>query len=371
MVVKKMTTPEAGSAAEQRISSVRFDIAFALTSVLLIAGGVIDTWAHSFNVAGAQETLFTPWHALFYAGFSAVALLLAVSIVRGIPPGMRSSLSLPALRAAIPRGYTPSVLGLAVFLSGGILDPIWHAIAGREASLEILISPAHMIFMAGGTLIITGPFRAAWQREGQPRGLGSYLTVLLPLLLLQWGAVFPMLYAHPIQVAPGAHLRGTLGYLFSPAIGTVGMMWYCAVLMAVVLLALRRWRLPFGSFALVIGGHFLMLSPQVPQYPGMVLLLLAVTASGLLIDALAAVLNPTYEQPYRLFAFAFLMPVLLFGGYFAAIYAASMMAWTLHLIVGNIVIAGAIGLSEAAIFVTLAKPLRPPAGRAAPPAGDN
>jgi hypothetical protein len=342
----------ATSSASQRTSTPGFDLAFALLSILFTAGGVIDTWAHSFDVAGAQETFFTPWHALFYISFFLIAALLGSSIWRG----WRTTRSLVA---SVPQGYELSVLGLAIFLSGGLLDFIWHAIAGREVSLEILINPAHMIFIVGSTLVIIGPFRALWRRQGQPVGFIGYLPVLLPLLLLQWDAVFPTLYAHPIQATSSTNLRGTILFMVSGGVGTIGIMWYVAVLMVLILLALRRWRLPFGSYTLMIGGHFLMLAPLNMNYSGVLALVGAALAGGAGIDILALLLKPAYYQPVRLFAFAFLSPVLLYSLYFAAIYAMGQMAWSLHLVVGNIVIAGVIGLAAAGVFSTVATLVAP------------
>jgi hypothetical protein len=216
-----------------------------------------------------------------------------------------------------------------------------------------------MIFVVGANLVITGPLRAMWRRRGQPRGLIAFLPVLIPMLLLQWGAVFPMLFAHPIQAMPSTHLRGSILFLVSPGSGTMGMIWYSTALMSISLLALRRWRLPFGSLTLIIGGHFLMLAPQNMLYSGVLVLVGAAFVGGLAGDLLLAVLQPAYDQPLRLYAFAFLLPAVLISALLAAIYALGQMAWTLHLVLGNIVISGVIGLAAAGVFTTIARPIVP------------
>ncbi len=74
--------------------------------------------------------------------------------------------------------------------------------------------------------------------------------------------------------------------------------------------------------------------------------------AGLLADILAAWLRPysTAGRP-RFYAFAFSVPVMVFGLYFAALALTAGIAWTLHLWLGAIVSSGFIGLL-AALVVT-------------------
>jgi hypothetical protein len=56
---------------ERPLANLGFEMSFTLLSAWLVGGLFLDGWAH-FHVA-ALETFFTPWHAVFYSGFLALA----------------------------------------------------------------------------------------------------------------------------------------------------------------------------------------------------------------------------------------------------------------------------------------------------------
>src|SRR6266851_3497488 len=63
-------------------SSLGFDWAMVVVSVWWLGGLFIDGWAHS-NIP-QLETFFTPWHAVFYSGYLAVALTLLVRVLQNL-----------------------------------------------------------------------------------------------------------------------------------------------------------------------------------------------------------------------------------------------------------------------------------------------
>ena len=81
------------------VSSLRFDWIMVIVSVWWLGGLFIDGWAHS-NIP-QLETFFTPWHAVFYSGYLAVAFTLLIQILLNL----RQS----ALNAG---GNTPSLVTL-------------------------------------------------------------------------------------------------------------------------------------------------------------------------------------------------------------------------------------------------------------------
>jgi len=82
-------------------------------------GGLyLDAWAHLHRPE--LEKLLTPWHAVFYSGFFAVATAtVAPLLLRRRAPGT-------AWSAALPAGYDLSLIGVFVFFLGGVLDMLWH-----------------------------------------------------------------------------------------------------------------------------------------------------------------------------------------------------------------------------------------------------
>src|SRR2546423_6812701 len=96
-----------------RDASNRFDWAMAVLSGLLVAGFYLDLWAHAHG--RTDNTFFTPWHAVLYGMLVAVGLFLAGAALRAHRRGAPWRLSLPP-------GYDLSLLGIGLFLVGGVAD---------------------------------------------------------------------------------------------------------------------------------------------------------------------------------------------------------------------------------------------------------
>src|SRR5688572_21286684 len=174
---------------ERPSEGLQYDWAVTALSAWLVGGLYLDVWAHNHD-AGV-ESFFTPWHAVFYSGFLAVAAYLLGTWVKNIGRGY-------SWKRAVPRGYTLSLLGVAIFAAGGLFDMLWHLAFGVEVSVEALLSPSHLLLALGIVLIVSGPFRAAWKRTaGTPTGLVALLPMLLSITFVL--SVFAGLteYAHP------------------------------------------------------------------------------------------------------------------------------------------------------------------------------
>ncbi len=303
------------------VSSLRFDWIMVIVSVWWLGGLFIDGWAHS-NIP-QLETFFTPWHAVFYSGYLAVAFTLLVQILLNLRQSARSrggstpSLvtlareSLPGNRwlRAIPTGYELSVLGLAIFGVSGIGDLTWHLIFGIERSTEALLSPTHLGLALGIGLALSGPLRAAWRRSGgMPswRQLGPAilsLTFTFSLLTFFTAYASPLITPWPIIDANNSPTRGITDILL-----------ITALTMSFVLLALRRWRLPFGTFAFMFGLNGALMVVFSPHS----LLVSVPTAllGGLAADFVYRFLQPSLDQPASVRLFAFLVPVMFYALYF-------------------------------------------------------
>jgi hypothetical protein len=129
----------------------------SLLSGWLLAGLTLDAWAHS-NLT-TLETFFTPWHAVFYSGFTATAAWVVVMVVRNVRQG-RSGVGV------IPVGYGWTVVALAVFGLSGIADGLWHTLWGIDTDINILFSPSHLGLGASMVIIVTSPLRAMWTDPG-------------------------------------------------------------------------------------------------------------------------------------------------------------------------------------------------------------
>jgi hypothetical protein len=162
---------------------------YTLLGLWFLAGLFIDGWAH--NHGRVDDTFFTPWHAIFYAGFfaQASALVVAAFVNRGRGyTGLR----------ALPAGYELAFVGAVVFATGGAGDLIWHTLFGIEVNVEALLSPSHLTLALGGFLLATGTLRAAWRRQlGPAQGWAAWTPILLSMLSTLSLLAFMSQYAHP------------------------------------------------------------------------------------------------------------------------------------------------------------------------------
>jgi hypothetical protein len=336
-----------------------FHFATVGLALWLISGVFIDGWAH-INVAGTKETFFTPWHAVLYSGFAASAVWITLPAVRGRRRGLRQS---------IPYGYGLGVVGLGLFLLGGLGDAIWHTLLGIETGIDALLSPTHLLLLTGGLLALTSPLRAAWvEVDAASPTLLDLLPALLSLTLTITISAFFLGYAWdvpnptPSLPVPPAALDETAPGHFAAeravSFGIISRIVTTLLLLGPVLFALRRWRLPFGTvtilFTVVTGFMYLLLYDRTPA-------LLAVTplAAGLVADLLLRWLNVSPSRPTTVYVFGGLVPIVLWSLNMAAIWVTAGMGWTPELWSGTVVLTALVGVGLALLAV-------PPPGAGGP-----
>lgn len=121
--------------------------------------------------------------------------------------------------------------------------------------------------------------------------------------------------------------------------GAAGVLIAATLLAGTATFARRRGPLPFGSYTLLVAVPSAMatlLSDEYRFIPGLVV-------AGLLADIAAQVWPPGRSRTGDALV-AFAIPALFFAGYFASIALTTGIGWTIHMWLGAIVIAGAIGL---------------------------
>jgi hypothetical protein len=323
-------------------SSVRFDWMVVLLEALWVGGIFVDGWAHAHGKV--DQSFFTPWHAILYAGFFLNALFFASVAWRNHGKGYPWSRS-------VPRGYEFAILGVGIFLVGGFLDLTWHLLFGIERSLSATLSPTHLMLALGIFLAASGPWRAAWLRPPtqRPGNLVQLLPVLVSLAYVLSILTFFTQYANPIVKSWADKL--TLEEM--QELGVASILLATAILIGVVLLAVRRWQLPFGSFTIMLTINLVLASVLANPSPPVLFVALLAIINGLLVDALNLVLKPAVERVTALRLFAFLVPIVTEMIYFFAIQMLHGIAWVVHLWVGSIVLAGVIGLLLSYLLVPL------------------
>ena len=329
------------------VGGPRYDALMAALCGLFQAGAYLDLWAHVHRPE--LETFFTPWHAVLYSGFFAVAAATAVPLLLRRRTGV-------AWPRALPAGYDWSLIGVVVFGLGGVLDMLWHTVFGVEADVEALLSPSHLVLALGSTLMLTGPLRAAW-RASTPRApwpavfslaylLSSFTfwTQYAHQLGRPWAAagnrptsaIFPVVAPDPLFRA--AEIQSTF---VAHALGVASILLQAALLAGVLLIALWRWggAIPLGAFTVVFGLNALVVGAARDQHA----LVPPAIAAGILTDALVRRLRPARARPFALRVVAFAAPATYFALFFGALALTRGLWWSVPLWSGTIVLAGGVG----------------------------
>ena len=303
----------------------------------MIVGLFIDGWAHDNN---RPESFFTPWHGILYSGFLA-STAAAVWSMR------RHQSSLRFDRASLPVGHGLTLLSLVVFGIGGIGDLVWHETLGVEVGVEALLSPTHLLLLAGGLVLLTGPLRSAWRREEPVQGLRSFLGPLLSLTFAMAVAGFFLIY-----VSPFVNRAASAGFTRSPGVahdhpatdpaellqllGVASILLTTVVFVTGIQLLLRRWPdPPAGAFTVMLGLS--------------VALLVALDEFGqpsfLLLGLLAGVAADAAVKRLPAWSVGALAVLVLWSAYFALAAAfEGGVAWTAELWTGTTVLAALVAL---------------------------
>lgn len=345
-----------GGVRERPFLSWRGELLTVFLSTWTIAGAFLDGWVHA--KFGRPDTFFTPWHAVFYSGYAALSVWVLWSVASFRRQGRNPW-------EAIPAGYEWGVLGLFIFLVGVVGDFLWHSVFGIEQAGERLASPAHLLLFIGGLLTVTSPLRAAWTtQEVKAPSLRRFLPGLLSLTLtttviafmlwhlwgfdsVQWlGAAQYDQFRSQFTAAPQAARQ----LLFLAQARVAGAILVTnLVLLAPVLLMLRRWRVPFGSVTILfsVTAIFMAALREFWLVETVAIALLA----GLAADILVRMLDPS---PLRVFAyriFATAVPFVVWSLYFIITHLRWGLTTSPELWVGGVFFTAVTGLTLSLLMV--------------------
>ncbi|WP_156325196.1 hypothetical protein [Nonomuraea sp. SBT364] len=323
--------------------SPRTDLVTALLGVWFGIGLMIDAWAHT-NLSAELETFFTPWHAVFYSGFAAVSAWLIWQVLRNVRTGRQGL-------AAVPMGYLAGLVAIPAFAAFGFADMVWHTVLGIETSIDILFSPSHLGLIVTMLLIITTPLRSAWKAPdvGARPSLGRLLPALVGLAFATTLVSLFLSYGDAMQWGAGSIVEVFSSLDGSDRLATA-MVMTNVIILAPVLLLVRRWELPFGSVTLMYTIGVLMPGAQT-AFRNMPILLTFV-AAGLVSDLLIRWLRPSGKRRGAYWAFAGLSAFVTWSLYIGvASAAAGALPAVPELWTGAPIVAGLVGLALGALFL--------------------
>ncbi len=369
-------TSEDGVSSDTRRQLWREDLICALLSCALILGLFLDGWNHINLQNGALGSFFTPWHGLLYFGFTITA---AWVMTRNPHLYRRDVAPKPEFQRVLwfRLRYPFAVVGIALATVGVGGDLIWHTILGAETGVARVIAPFHLLLFAGGGMLIAAPLRSAWHAPRHYPSVLSLHDVLPPLISLtlltalaafmfQWLSAFvdwsPSLSLGDLPAGIGS---------FPPVVGSVQaesvarIVVTNLVLMAPVLLALRRWRLPPGSVTIMFTVTAVLMCALTDFTLGWSIAAAAV--GGIVADALIARLGPEPDRPIAYRIVALMPPFAMWFVYFLLQWSVGGMAWPFDLWFGTVGLAAFTSL----LISFLVVPPSVPIGAWAPPPATN
>lgn len=311
------------------------DIGATVLAGWLIFGVYLDGWAHNTQL---PDSFWTPWHAVLYSGYGALALFLTLVVGQGV----RSGLTLPD---AIPDGYAPSVLGAAIFGAGGAFDMVWHSVIGIERGLDTLFSPSHLMLAIGIVLLVTGPLRSVWRRGPVSRASLDGALALVSLAMVLLIITFMFQFATPFAFTPGTPgdaRNGELGQVRA----LFGVLTFTAVLVSLVLLAAREGVLLPGSITILLLADAVAMftmraNNQLVQRD---VIYSTALVAGIAGDVMLWRLRPGRSSIVGVRVIATALPAFFFLWYYGGVAVRIGTWWTPHAVTGMGVLAGLTGL---------------------------
>jgi hypothetical protein len=319
----------------------RDQLALTFFATWTIVGLYLDGWAHEHS---KPETFFTPWHGVLYSGFTVGVIWF---IVDGRRRGQKGLAPVEA-----PGGRLSSI-GLAIFIAGAIGDFAWHEIFGIEANLEALLSPTHLMLMTGGVILVSGVLREAWMtadpwRDPAAPTFVEFVPILMSLLLTTAVVSFFTMYlsawSNYTIVDRPEWFRGLRDVAEQREIvGIAGLLFTNALVMLPLLLVLRRWRTPTGTFTVFIT----MLAVGIQGIRGFERWAYVIPAlfGGVVADALVLWLRPSTTRLREVRVVAAGVPLAMWTFYFCVHYVSWGIGWAPELVVGSIFLATLSGLA--------------------------
>jgi len=315
-----------------------------IMSLFMIFGIAIDGWAHN-HIGVDLHPFFTPYHAVLYGAYGVTALIFFYEALKNHKEGF-------PLRRLLPKGYGLSMIGIIAFGLAGFFDMIWHLFLGVEVvTMDITLSPAHLLLAFSGMAIMSGAWRSLWHHRELPVGLWnqlpfifSFAFTLMPLLfMLQWANpwVYPWVDVTQEIVYPYFIAGGILDAEFlGVAMGAASMLIIGTLLTIAFLHSLKRFMFPVGGMALTLVFTASYLIFMRDGYS----VILYVLIVGLVLEwvfAMVRKLGASKVLFVRLFSVLF--PLILWLGYFAWINVVSNTSWSMHVFTGELFLLAATG----------------------------
>jgi hypothetical protein len=252
------------------------DAVVVVLSTFLVLGAYVVAYAYVHDPAQVMQSTANAGRTIVAAAWSILTLYLFAGFATGLAAGR-------VWNRALPDGQTGSFAAALIFGAAWLVDDTFWSPAFGTAGLgiEALFTPPHLIEMAAGAVIVSGPLRAA-ARRGE--AVATPIALMSAALLLS-AVTFATQFAHPLTDPTPARdyqFRGAIPLLWvRENLGMAALLAQAAILAGAGLLLNSGFRLRPGSvtFVFAVNGLFVTITK------GNYYLILVPLAAGVAADA--------------------------------------------------------------------------------------
>lgn len=229
--------------------------------------------------------------------------------------------------------------------------------------MDALLSPTHLVLFLGGTMIFASPFAAAWTSpdpaQDAPR-FATFLPTLGSITMITSFVSFMHMYLWAVtrdlhsascaaQIATRCPSAVRPLTNWTTIAGLDNILITNLVLLAPVLLLLRRWLVPFGSMTFLFTINTTLMA-ALEAFDGAHVIMIMLVA-GLAADGLIFLLKPWNGHVARFRVVTVLIPLALWTIYFGAALLGPGIAWSLELSAGITAMAALSGFALSLLMV--------------------
>jgi hypothetical protein len=237
--------------------------------------------------------------------------------------------------------------------------------SGTCYGIAALLSPTHLLLFTGVALILLAPFRAAWLSPEPPSAgllglLPPFVSITLLTALVAFFFQYSSLFSIDLAFSAAAPVRLPQGQppqlvgVFDAWVqdvqikGIMAALFTSLILVAPVLLMLRRWRLPFGAATtlIVVVATTIVALDNFEAWENLV----GAAAAGVAADAAIARLRPSPDRVGAFRAVGSLVPMAMIGCTFLAAVWRLRLGWPAELWTGTVFFGGLAGYALAVLM---------------------
>jgi hypothetical protein len=245
-------------------------------------------------------------------------------------------------------GWAELTAGAAVVLVAALYLQGWGQAGRGDGGVWPFRSPSQLVVVAAVAVAAGRRLRAAWSAStpAQVPGLGGFWPVVAWATLVVAMVAFFFQDTSPLLAGPPDG---------SGAGELIGLLAHNLLFVAAVLMLLRRWQTPLGTFAVLGGSVALLLATQAGF--GSVGLVGAAVLGGAAADVAVSVLRPDPQRPWAVRAVAVLGPAAWWTAHFALLEVGYGVRLPLEIWLGSVVWASLSGFGLALLMWPPAVPL--------------